>query len=195
MQLRRYALAACPVLLAAVPQAQQIPVFRAGVELLEVDVSVVDDDGEPITDLSGSDFTVSVDGEPRRIVSAQFIDLRAAATAAREAAAAGAVPGAPPAAPAVSLHRQHRRGPRATHRAGDRPREHFLRGRTTGHGARPRTSSTRSLRTTRWGLSPFRRPGRRWASRRTTGSCARSWRWRSASGAAASGRPARSRAP
>ena len=102
MQLRRYALAACSVLLAAVPQAQQIPVFRAGVELLEVDVSVVDDDGEPITDLSGSDFTVSVDGDPRRIVSAQFIDLRAAATAAREAAAAGAAPGAPPAAPAVS---------------------------------------------------------------------------------------------
>ena len=76
--------------------------FAPGVELLEVDVSVVDDDGEPITDLTGSEFTVSVDGESRRIVSAQFVDLRAAATAAREAAAAEAVPGAPPPTPAAS---------------------------------------------------------------------------------------------
>ena len=86
-----------PVLLAASAQAQQLPVFRAGVELLEVDVSVVDGDGEPITDLSASEFTVSVDGELRRVVSAQFIDLGTAS--AREPAA---LPGRPPAAPAVS---------------------------------------------------------------------------------------------
>ena len=95
MRLGRYALAVFPILLAAAVPAQQLPVFRAGVELLEVDVSVVDDDGEPITDLSASEFSVSVDGESRRIVSAQFIDLRAAATAAREAAATEVAPTAP----------------------------------------------------------------------------------------------------
>ena len=82
MQLGRYALAAFPVLLAAVVQAQQLPVFRAGVELLEVDVSVIDDAGEPVRDLAASEFAVSVDGDPRRIVAAQFIDLRPAADAA-----------------------------------------------------------------------------------------------------------------
>ena len=86
MRLGHWALAVLPVSLAAAVQAQQLPVFRAGVELLEVDVSVVDGEGEPITDLSGSEFAVSVDGEPRRVVSAQFIDLRPAVTASRGAA-------------------------------------------------------------------------------------------------------------
>ena len=73
--------------------------FRAGVELLNVDVSVVDGRGEPITDLSASEFTVSVDGELRRIVSAQFIDLGTAASDAREAAT---LPDGPADGPAVS---------------------------------------------------------------------------------------------
>ena len=96
----RHGVAVLLVCLAAAVQAQQLPVFRAGVELLEVDVSVVDDQGEPITDLSALEFTVSVDGEPRRVVSAQFIDLGAAAAAA--AAHEPALPGQAPAAPAVS---------------------------------------------------------------------------------------------
>ena len=70
------------VVLAALPvasaHAQQLPIFRAGVELLEVDVSVVDDDGQPIADLAGSEFVVSIDGDPRRIASAQFVNLRPA---------------------------------------------------------------------------------------------------------------------
>ena len=96
----RHGVAVLLVCLAAAVQAQQLPVFRAGVELLEVDVSVVDDQGEPITDLSALEFTVSVDGEPRRVVSAQFIDLGAAAAAA--AAHEPALPGQAPAALAVS---------------------------------------------------------------------------------------------
>ena len=84
----RWMLALLSVGVAAVAmQAQQLPVFRAGVELLEVDVSVVDDAGDPITDLSEAEFTVSVDGEPRRIVTAQFVDLRAPATAPATGAA------------------------------------------------------------------------------------------------------------
>src|SRR6266850_2131507 len=71
-----------------VPHAQdaQTPSFRAGVEALPVDVTVVDDKGQPVRDLIASDFTVRVDGRPRRVVSAQWI------------AAAGAGAGATPAA-------------------------------------------------------------------------------------------------
>ena len=49
----RWALVALAVMFVASAEAQQLPVFRAGVELLEVDVSVVDDAGEPIADLAG----------------------------------------------------------------------------------------------------------------------------------------------
>ena len=60
-----------------VPQpAPQAPVFRAGVDVLEVDVSVVDSEGRPIADLLGPEFTATVDGSPRRVVSAQFVSLR-----------------------------------------------------------------------------------------------------------------------
>ena len=97
MRFPRYAITILLVLLAATAQAQQLPVFRAGVELLEVDVSVVDGRGKPITDLNASEFTVSVDGDPRRVVSAQFIDLGAAAAGESSAFAGG-----PAAAPAVS---------------------------------------------------------------------------------------------
>src|SRR5262245_54707593 len=55
-------------------QSQQVPpVFRSGVEVMEVDVTVVDDNGQPIRDLRAPEFTVTVDGQPRRVVSAEFI--------------------------------------------------------------------------------------------------------------------------
>ena len=56
-------------------QTQQ-PTFRGGVEVIEVDVSVVDDLGRPVTDLRAPEFTVTVDGEPRRVVEAQWFSLR-----------------------------------------------------------------------------------------------------------------------
>jgi VWFA-related protein len=54
-------------------QTDQPPVFRSGVEVLEVDVSVVNRDGVPISDLRAPEFTVTVDGQPRRVVSAEYI--------------------------------------------------------------------------------------------------------------------------
>jgi len=66
-------------------QDAQTPSFRAGVEALPVDVSVVDDRGQPIRDLLAADFTVRVDGRPRRVASAQWI-------AAGSASRAGAAP-------------------------------------------------------------------------------------------------------
>src|SRR5688572_2921291 len=54
-------------------QTDQAPVFRSGVEVMEVDVSVVDAKGMPVRDLRAPEFTVTVDGQPRRVISAEFI--------------------------------------------------------------------------------------------------------------------------
>ena len=54
--------------------AQQ-PTFRSGVDLVTVDAAVLDGDGRPVPALRAEDFRVEVDGRPRRIVSAQFVDL------------------------------------------------------------------------------------------------------------------------
>ena len=71
----------------AYAQEQPLPIFRAGVDLIEVDVNIVDDDGNPVDDLTGPDFVVSVDGEPRTVASAQFVDLSAKGTVSLEEAA------------------------------------------------------------------------------------------------------------
>jgi VWFA-related protein len=70
--------ALCAVLAAVSVHAQdpqRPPTFRARVELLTSDVTVVDQDGRPVVDLGPQDFTVRVDGEPRVIASAQFVNL------------------------------------------------------------------------------------------------------------------------
>jgi VWFA-related protein len=53
----------------------QEPVFRSSVDLVTVDATVVTSDGRPMSDLTAGDFHLSVDGQPRRIVSAQFVSL------------------------------------------------------------------------------------------------------------------------
>ncbi len=63
---------------AAAPRSQtqaqtQQPVFRSGVDLVTVDVLVVDKDGRPIPELKAEDFTVTVDGKPRRIASVEHL--------------------------------------------------------------------------------------------------------------------------
>jgi VWFA-related protein len=62
-------------------QSEQNPVFRSGVEVMEVDVSVVDGQGRPLRDLRAPEFTVTVDGQRRRVVSAEFISETASSTA------------------------------------------------------------------------------------------------------------------
>ena len=54
-------------------QAAQAPVFRSGIEVMEVDVTVVDGNGMPVRDLRAPEFTVTVDGQPRRVISAEFV--------------------------------------------------------------------------------------------------------------------------
>src|ERR1051325_6159101 len=51
----------------------QGPTFRTGVDLIAVDVAVGDGRGRPIDDLHAADFTVKVDGEVRRVVSAELV--------------------------------------------------------------------------------------------------------------------------
>ncbi len=70
---------AAGVALAAQAPDQQKPVFRSQVELVAVDVTVLDADGRPVPDLTVDDFTLRVDGKPRRLMSAQFVPLGAAA--------------------------------------------------------------------------------------------------------------------
>jgi len=54
-------------------QDQAPPIFRASTELIAIDATVVDDTGNPVADLTAADFELLVDGEPRTVVSAEFI--------------------------------------------------------------------------------------------------------------------------
>lgn len=51
----------------------QGPTFRTGVDVLAVDVTVLDSRGRPVTDLGTAEFSVRIDGRPRRVVSAEYI--------------------------------------------------------------------------------------------------------------------------
>lgn len=55
----------------------QAPVFRSGVELITVDVTVVDSSGNPIKTLRPDQFRVTIDGRPRQVVSADLIEYAA----------------------------------------------------------------------------------------------------------------------
>lgn len=71
--------------------------FRSGVEVVLIDVSVIDKKGTPVDGLGPDDFTVVVDGVPRHIVSAQFINHHGPAVAPPPAQpVAGTAPTPPP---------------------------------------------------------------------------------------------------
>lgn len=57
------------------PDASQPPQFRSGIELVEVDVSVLDKDRRPVRGLTKFDFMVLEDGRPQEIVSAVEINV------------------------------------------------------------------------------------------------------------------------
>src|SRR3954454_7497508 len=81
-------LAACAAVLllaaGASAQEQQPPqqpprtTFKSRVDLVPVDVNVLDKSGRPVSDLPSTDFSLTVDGQPRRIASAQFISVERA---------------------------------------------------------------------------------------------------------------------
>ncbi|HSP90788.1 MAG TPA: hypothetical protein VLN08_07775, partial [Vicinamibacterales bacterium] len=51
----------------APPSGQQQPVFRAGVRLVRVDVSVTGKGDKPVADLTRADFEVEEDGVPQTV--------------------------------------------------------------------------------------------------------------------------------
>ena len=57
------------------PPADQMPVFRAATDLVEVDVSVLDGRRRPVRDLTAADFTILEDGQPRPLETFTFVDL------------------------------------------------------------------------------------------------------------------------
>ena len=60
---------------AQTPEPVQGPTFRTGVDLVAVDVAVVDRNGRPVEDLRAPDFAVKIDGEVRRVVSAELVKV------------------------------------------------------------------------------------------------------------------------
>jgi VWFA-related protein len=70
---RRFAVVGVLVL-AGVPLAgQQQPVFRTGVDLVTVDVTVLDKSGTPIEGLGADEFEIRVDNASRRVIWAEFV--------------------------------------------------------------------------------------------------------------------------
>jgi VWFA-related protein len=59
----------------ATPATAQGPTFRSGVDLISVDVGVVDGRGNPVSDLGAAEFSVKIDGEVRRVVSAELVKV------------------------------------------------------------------------------------------------------------------------
>ena len=63
------------------PQPQgQPPIFRAGVDVVQLEVSVLDKDRRPVRGLTASDFAVFEDGDPQVVVDVQEFVLEANAS-------------------------------------------------------------------------------------------------------------------
>jgi VWFA-related protein len=64
-----------PVLLAQPPAApRQQPTFRAGTNVVRVDVTVLDKSGKPLTDLTRDDFIVAEDGVPQTVDAFRLVE-------------------------------------------------------------------------------------------------------------------------
>jgi VWFA-related protein len=87
MKLWIAALALFPVAVVAIEAdlqvgPQQPPIqLETRAELILIDATVVDRQGQPIGDLTSDDFVVSIDGQPRPIASIQFVKSAARAAA------------------------------------------------------------------------------------------------------------------
>jgi VWFA-related protein len=77
------------VLVSPVCTQEQPPRFTSSVEVTSLDISVVDDRGKPMTDLKPADFNVRIDGNLRKVATAEWVPLAKGAGAAD---AAGALP-------------------------------------------------------------------------------------------------------
>jgi VWFA-related protein len=91
---------------------QSVPTFRAGIDLLTVDVSVLDGRGRPVEGLKPADFTVRINGQTRQVTAAEFVraDVEGAAS---KPGAPSALPNAPAVGPlagrriVIAVDQQH----------------------------------------------------------------------------------------
>ena len=77
-------LAVCAVALAA-RQTPQQPVFRGGVDLVTLDVTVIDKDGKPVRGLKPEDFVVTLEKQPRPVRALDFLEFGSAVGSTAEA--------------------------------------------------------------------------------------------------------------
>jgi VWFA-related protein len=56
-------------------RAADPPQFRSGIELIQLDVSVIDRDRRPVRGLTSGDFTVLIDGQPRPVTAYKSVEL------------------------------------------------------------------------------------------------------------------------
>ena len=68
------ALCLLPFAFAGTLLAQQ-PQFRAGTDLVAIDFQVIDENGQPVTDLKPAELTLKVDGRTRDIRALQFVKV------------------------------------------------------------------------------------------------------------------------
>ncbi len=59
----------------AIAAAQQIPTFRSGVDLVQVDVTVLDKSGKPVRGLTAAEFTILEDSKPQTIAAFSAVDI------------------------------------------------------------------------------------------------------------------------
>src|SRR6185436_4674711 len=71
----------CGSILSSQQQPPPKPSFQSSVEVTSLDVTVVDDKGKPVLGLTPADFLVRIDGNPRRVVSAEWVPLIAEGSA------------------------------------------------------------------------------------------------------------------
>jgi VWFA-related protein len=64
------------------PPNQQLPTFRTGVDIVQLDVTVLDADRRPVRGLTADDFTILEKGKPQPIVAFSAVDVPAPAPAA-----------------------------------------------------------------------------------------------------------------
>jgi VWFA-related protein len=57
------------------PQAPQAPIFKAGTDLVRVDVTVTQRGDEPVADLHAEDFEITDDGVPQAVETLKFIQV------------------------------------------------------------------------------------------------------------------------
>jgi hypothetical protein len=72
----------CGSILSSQQQPPAKPSFQSSVEVTSLDVTVVDDKGKPISTLTPADFVVRIDGNPRRVITAEWVSLVAESGAA-----------------------------------------------------------------------------------------------------------------